>query len=88
MLCIENLVDPLINLMDFVCVENGWVLEVHANVVAQHPVPFIEVDIAVSIRLIAQPAHCADQFSLNGCGLFLGRNQFVPKALEFGSPVL
>jgi len=69
MLCVKNLVNALIDFLNFSRAKDRGVLKIRANVLALHPVAFVEIHVAVSICLIAQPTYGTDQFSLNCLGL-------------------
>jgi len=78
MLRIENLIDTLIDLLNFIRSKDGRVLQIFAEVLAENSVAFVEVDIAIPISFVVEPPYCAYQLTLNRICLTGGRNQLLP----------
>ena len=87
-ICFEKPLNTLIDFFNFFFTENCRVIEICTKEFAKNPVPIVEIDIAVSISLISQPSHGANQFALDCSGLPRIRNQIIPYTPVFCSPSL
>ena len=72
---IENLVNPLIDFLNFNLAKHGGVFQILTPVLALDSVVLIEIDVAVPVSFVTQSADCADHFALDGLRLTSGRNQ-------------
>ncbi|HXS78252.1 MAG TPA: hypothetical protein VN753_18885 [Terracidiphilus sp.] len=86
LLRIKDLTDPTAHVLNFLCAEDPWIVQVLEQKLAHNDVVVIEIGVAVSIGFFAQSANGANHFPLHSLGLSIGRNEFIPKTLELGLP--